>query len=134
MKSPRCATRRRRPASTATVPQGGGWATTPSLFPGLVLGWINADLRVLIRSFQQFASSTRIYKNIIFSQAILQKFPKFHGILQNFEKILEIFRKFAKKTFSFLPTNGAWRRCKILQNFTKKIEEFCKNLVDFEKC
>ena len=30
-----------------------------SLFPRLVLGWINADFRVQIRIFQHFSSSTR---------------------------------------------------------------------------
>ena len=35
------------------------WATTPSLFPRLVLGWIDADFRVQIRVLQHFSKSTR---------------------------------------------------------------------------
>ena len=34
-------------------------ATTPSLFLGLVLGWIDADFRVQIRILQHFSKSTR---------------------------------------------------------------------------
>ena len=34
-------------------------STTPSLFPGLVLSWIDADFRVQIRIFQHFSNSTR---------------------------------------------------------------------------
>ena len=34
-------------------------ATTQSLFPRLVLGWVNADFRVQICIFQHFSSSTR---------------------------------------------------------------------------
>ena len=41
-----------------------------SLFPGLVLGWINADFRVQIRILQHFY---KIYKTIIFSQEDLKK-------------------------------------------------------------
>ena len=37
----------------------GGWARTPSLFPGLVLGWIHADFRVQMLMLQHFPSSTR---------------------------------------------------------------------------
>ena len=36
-----------------------GWATTPSLFPRLVLGWINADFRVQMRILQHFSRSSR---------------------------------------------------------------------------
>ena len=38
-----------------------GWSPQ-SLFPRLVLGWINADFRVQIRIFQHFSKSTRVCK------------------------------------------------------------------------
>ena len=50
----------------------------------------------------------KIFKKIIFSQANLQNFPKFHGILQ---KIWEHFGNFQKI-------------CKNLQNFTKNLQNF----------
>ena len=40
-------------------PDADGRAFDPSLFPRLVLGWINADFRAQIRIFQHFSSSTR---------------------------------------------------------------------------
>ena len=68
---------------------GGASATTPSLFPRLVLGWINADFRVQIRIFQHFSSSTRKSSSRKQICKILQNFTEFC-------KIFEIFRKFAE--------------------------------------
>ena len=80
----------------------------PSLFPGLVLGWINADFRVQIRIFQHFSSSTRKSSSRKQISKSLQNFTEF---CKNFEKILEILRKFAKF-------------CKISK---KKLQNFLQN-------
>ena len=46
------------PSPRGAQPRGAPrWATKPSLFTRLVLGWINADFRVQIRLFQHFSRS-----------------------------------------------------------------------------
>ena len=51
---------------------------TPSLFPGLVLGWINADVHVQIRILQHFSRSIR--KSYIASKSakVLQNTSDFY--------------------------------------------------------
>ena len=62
-----------------------GLARTPSLFPRLVLGWINADFRVQIRIFQHISSSTRKSSSREQICKILQKkFTEFCKIFDNF--------------------------------------------------
>ena len=75
------------------------------------------DQRRFSRPNTHFSAFFKIYKKIIFSQANLQNFPKFHGILEKFE---EIFRNFAKF-------------CKSLQNFAKFHKNFAKNFTEFCK-
>ena len=93
-----------------------------SLFPRLVLGWIEADFRVQIRILQHFSKSTRKSPSreqiLEISAKKLENFAKistfFLQILQNFaifSEIREIFAKFCRIY------------CRILQK-----------CVDFEKC
>ena len=86
-----------------------------SLFPRLVLGWINADFRVQIRIFQHFSKSTRK------SSSRKQNVSKFLQLFANFLRILQNFANFQE--FSEI--------------FKKNCKNFCSNLqnfVDFEKC
>ena len=108
------AVRVRAPGRGASSP----WARTPSLFPGLVLGWIDADFRVQIRIFQHFSSSTRKSSSREQICKIWQNFAEFCKI---FEIFFEFSEKMQKKFFLF--TN-------FLQNFYRILQ----NLVDFEKC
>ena len=62
-------------------------ATTQSLFPRLVLGWINADFRVQTRIFQHFSRSAR--QSYYRKQINLQKIAKFLRVLQSFENFGE---------------------------------------------
>ena len=85
--------------------------STPPLFPGLVLGWINADFRVQIRILQHFSRSSRISssrKQICRKKGanfrrILQKIITFWKISENLQS-LQIFTKFLQN---------------LLQNFVK---------------
>ena len=106
----------------------GGGDTTPSLFPRLVLGWINADFRVQIRIFQHFSRSSRISSSRKQISKILQNFAEFCKII---EKICEIFRKFVRicKLYKFLQN--------FLQNFVKSCRfwKMLKNaILDAKNC
>ena len=72
-------------------------AFTPSLFPRLVLGWIDADFCVQIRIFQHFSTSTRfIHLRTASTLKIcrfLQFFVKFRLIFQMFANVAEIAAK-----------------------------------------
>ena len=81
----------------------------PSLFLGLVLGWIDADLRVQIRIFQHFSKSTRRSSS---RKQICKKFQNFTEFCKFFDNFLEISRKFYK----------------ILKKFCRIFTEFCKIL------
>ena len=82
----------------------------PSLFPRLVLSWINADFRVQIRIFQHFSSSTRKSSSRKQICKIRQNFTEF---LKKIDTFLEIFRK----------------KCKILKN----LQKFCRIFTEFFK-
>ena len=90
--------------------------STPSLFPRLVLCWINADFRVQIRIFQHFSSSARKSSS---RKQICKIFAKFHGILQFF---LDIFRNFQKISSKFAQV------CNFFTKFADFFAEFCKIL------
>ena len=71
-----------------------------SLFPRLVLGWINADFRVQIRIFQHFSRSTRKSSS---REQILQNFAKIWQNLQKkVVKILQNFANFPSEKMIFL--------------------------------
>ena len=75
--------------------EAAGRATTPSLFPRLVRGWINPDVRAQIHIFQHFSRSTRISssrKQICQKIKISKNFVKFENSLENFQ----LFAKFCR--------------------------------------
>ena len=82
-----------------------------SLFPRLVLGWINADFRVQICIFSHFSRSTR---NSPSRKQILQTFAEFCKLLQ------KIFKNVAKLKISKIP--------EIFANFHKIVQKFRRNL------
>ena len=88
--SPRCRARPwwRASCSTPTRPATAASASCTSLLPRLLLGWINADFRVQIRSFQDFSRATRK------SSSRKQIFYKFCKVLKLF---LEKGRRFQRK-------------------------------------
>jgi len=95
-----------------------------SLFPGLVLGWIEADFCNQGLILQHFSRSTRESSS---HEQILQNFAKFWQIFRKFFKILKnseinFFANFAK----FLPN--------FLQKFCKICWREDDILVDLEKC
>ena len=74
-----------------------------SLFPRLVLVWVNADFRVQIRIFQHFSRSTRksssrkeILQNFGDFCRFLQKFSQNFGKWPKWSENLKIFTKFRK--------------------------------------
>ena len=79
-----------------------GWATTPSLFPGLVLGWINADFRVQIRILQHFSSSTRKSSSREQICKLWQNFTEFCKFFDNFLGIFRNMQNFEKIYKSFV--------------------------------
>ena len=96
-------------------------AATPSLFPGLVLGCINADFRVQVRILQHFSRSTRKSSS---RKQFCKNFRKFSEFCKMFENFLESFGKFQKISAN-------------LQDLTKLCRIFhriLQNFVDFEKC
>ena len=106
--------RRPRSGASSSAPRAGradGWATTPSLFPGLVLGWINADFGIQIRILQHFSRSPR---KSSFLKQICKNSAKILRILQN----LWIFKNFRKSA----------KYCKMLQNLAEFFAAFCKIL------
>ena len=78
------------PSSAPRCPRRTLRCTTPSLFPRLVLSWINADFRVQIRIFQHFSRSTRKSSSREQICKIKQNFMEF---CKNFENFLEISEK-----------------------------------------
>ena len=92
-----------------------------SLFPRLVLGWIEADFRVQIRILQHFSKSTRKSPS---REQILQISAK---KLEIFAKILTFFGKFCKILQNFQ------KSAKILQNFAVFLQNFTE-IHRFEKC
>ena len=89
-------------------------SSTPSLFPRLVLGWINADFRVQIRILQHFSKST-------IKSSSRKQLCQFFFNPEFCKKTWEVFGIFQKINFKI---------CKILQNFSPNF----KNFVDSEKC
>ena len=67
-----------------------------SNFPGLVLGWINADFRVQIRIFQHFSRSSRISSS---RKQICKLFAIFFKMSQNFAKKRERERERERENF-----------------------------------
>ena len=86
-------------------------AHDPSLFPRLVLGWINADFHVQIRIFQHFPSSTR-------KSSYRKQISK---SLQNFTEFCECLRSFLK--FS----ENHFKSAKFCKKIYKKFAEFSQN-------
>ena len=121
-------TEKRKPVRAPKRRKGSGSgppATTQSLFPRLVLGWINADFRVQIRILQHFSSSSRKSSS---REQICNILTKNHGILQKF---WEFFFKFSEKMHNFekrIPLKKGGGNTKFLQNFYKILTKSCKIL------
>ena len=84
------------------------------------------DQRRFSRPTTHFSAFFKLYKKIIFSQANLQKFPKFHGILQTFRELFGSFN-FSKKLQNFEKISQ--KICRILQKFCRIFAEFLQNFV-----
>ena len=91
-----------------------------SLFPRLVLGWIEADFRVQIRILQHFSKSTRKSSS---RERIVQISAK---RLENFAKNLTFILQIVFAKISEIRKNFA-KFCRIFGRILQKC-------VDFEKC
>ena len=118
-----------------------------SLFPRLVLGWIEADFRVQIRILQHFSKSTRKENHLLASKfckfllkiwKFLQNFWHFWQILQNFAKFSEIRKIFAKFCRIFCRSSQkcvdfekCWKMLYWMQKFMKILLKFDEILTKF---
>ena len=106
------------------APPSSAWAAQRSLFPWLVLGWINADVRVQICILQHFSRSSRISSS---RKQICNIFANFIKLCQNFAEVLRNLWKFSESSNVKIKFWKFGKFCKNLQTFADFFRNFAKS-------